>query len=580
MRNLVTLLLLLTAVPAFSISDRTIRRQAAAIGKLAQAEPPLMALDTLLQTAVAVQPYVPAEANRLYVRAKAHARKHPGVAWNARLVRLWMTLDPEGGEAALTAAGCRMRATAGLIAYHNWRGHRERAAELAVEMIRAGRVDPFDLGSALATVAALDPVQAADLFQELSRDPKSRSAIPELAARLLDALLRTAETTTLPMDSAVKRIREVFESDDYGRDAKVLITTQFELDGRKVDTKDNRSTALETLTLVDRMADEKTRKAAQQALRTRRTRFSSSIRTYTRRKAIAPDLSLDEALAQMRSWEPANERVGQLWRYMIGKPRTEDEARPMIAALIDEADRAPVNGDPFWFLQSTLNLDGRLGPPGRQWVLPPALRPDVFRAAARVGQKVDRDPERYEQLTAAMREEKVPVPAGLASAQARMRLAALRSELQTRYDFRLTSLDGAKRSLKAERGKVVVMNFWATWCGPCRKELPVLGCIYENLRKDGVEIFAITDEPMDTVKRFAASNPVSVPVLLDEGGRVFDHHRIVARPQTMVLDGTGRMVEHFTAEATEEQIRGAIAKACLASPRCDLSEQIRSRSEK
>ncbi len=115
--------------------------------------------------------------------------------------------------------------------------------------------------------------------------------------------------------------------------------------------------------------------------------------------------------------------------------------------------------------------------------------------------------------------------------------------------------------MQAERGKVVVLNFWATWCVPCRKELPAFGRVYGTIGNKRVAMFAITDEPLDTVKRFAASNPIPIPVLADERRSVIDHHGIVSLPQTFVLDRRLRTIEHFEGEVTEDQLRAAIAKA-------------------
>jgi thiol-disulfide isomerase/thioredoxin len=152
----------------------------------------------------------------------------------------------------------------------------------------------------------------------------------------------------------------------------------------------------------------------------------------------------------------------------------------MIAAYIDVALDSPAESDPFWFTQALPNLDGRLGPPGRQWVLPPDLRANVFQVAVRVGQRAGCVPEQYSSVITAMRQEKVGLQVDVPSAQARARLARLRSDLQTRYDFQLPALDGATRSPNAQRGKIVVLNCWATWCGPCRTEMPVLGRVYDS----------------------------------------------------------------------------------------------------
>lgn len=551
--RLSALVLVGASVALSAISDRAIRREAAVIGRIAQAEPPLMALDTLLETAVAVQPYTPDSAKRLYQQAQSHAKRHPEIAWTSRLVKLWMALNPANGEVALREVGTKP--LEGLMWYY--REDRERAARIARELLRDGAVRPSTFTSAIETIVAAYPGEAADLLEQASSRQDMRADLSYLAANVVDRLMRMAETEPEKFMRAVGPLRALFQREGFARDATIIVTTSFELDGRKVETSDTRTTLLELLGLMEKLADPAAREVARKAVRTRRTDYRNAPRMTANRMILA-ETPLTEALAQARAWDPPKERLGQFWRYIIAKPRTEEEAKPLIAAYIAMALDSPADNDPFWFTQALLNLDGRLGPPGKQWVLPPALRPDVFQAAARVGERAARVPEQYSSLIAAMQQEKVLVPADVPSAQARARLARLRSDLETRYDFQLPALDGGTRSLKAERGKVVVLNFWATWCGPCRAEMPVFGRVYDGGRKTGVEMFAITDEPADRVREFTSKNSVPIPVLFDRERRVFEHHRIMGLPQTIVLDQSGRVVARFHGEVSEDKLRKAI----------------------
>jgi peroxiredoxin len=551
--RVIALFLAAASLAPSAISDRAIRREAAAIGKIARSEPPLMALDTLLETAVAVLPYTPDVAKRLYAEARTHAKKHPDLAWNSRLVKIWMTLDPSGGEVALREVGSRPLES--LMSYY--RDDRERAVSIARELLGGEGIRPSTFTSAAETIVATYPAEAATLLERASRRQDLRADLAAICATVLDRLLRIAEKEPDRVRAAIRPLRALFEQKDFAADARTIVTTSFEMGGRKVETNDSVTTLVELVGLMENLMDPAAREVAQKALRTRRMNYRNAPRE-TANRSIAAETPLTEALAQAREWDPARERLGQFWRYIIAKPRTEEEARPMIAAFIEMALDAPPDNDPFWFTQALLNLDGRLGPPDKQWVLPPALRPVVFEAAARVGQRAARVPEQYSSLIAAMEREKARVPRDVPSAQARVRLARLRSDLQTRYDFQLPDLNGATRSLKAERGKIVVLNFWATWCGPCRAELPAFGRVYESLRNSGVEMFAITDEPPEHVRQFATNNPVPIPVLIDQQRRVFEHHRITGLPQTYVLDRSGRTLAHFDGEVSEETLRKAI----------------------
>ena len=93
------------------------------------------------------------------------------------------------------------------------------------------------------------------------------------------------------------------------------------------------------------------------------------------------------------------------------------------------------------------------------------------------------------------------------SIQARIALAQLDAALSDRYSFTLPSLDGQSTSLKDLRGKVVLLNFWATWCGPCRAEKPILQKVYGDLKEKGFMLLAITDEDPAIVRRFVNEIP-------------------------------------------------------------------------
>ena len=83
-------------------------------------------------------------------------------------------------------------------------------------------------------------------------------------------------------------------------------------------------------------------------------------------------------------------------------------------------------------------------------------------------------------------------------------------------DFTLKDSDGNVHQLAQYRGSVVIVNFWTTWCPPCRFELPSMERAYEQLKKEGIEILAINvGEDADTIFTFTADYPVTFPLLLD-----------------------------------------------------------------
>lgn len=124
------------------------------------------------------------------------------------------------------------------------------------------------------------------------------------------------------------------------------------------------------------------------------------------------------------------------------------------------------------------------------------------------------------------------------------------------------SLDGQTRKLSALHGQVVVVNFWATWCGPCQEELPRLSKLAENYAGKSVRFVLISiDEPKNRAKIPAVLDRLHVPLEswddadTDTMGR-FGLGDIV--PGTVILDDQGEVVARIMGEAREEDVRGAV----------------------
>jgi len=106
-------------------------------------------------------------------------------------------------------------------------------------------------------------------------------------------------------------------------------------------------------------------------------------------------------------------------------------------------------------------------------------------------------------------------------------------------DFTLQDVDGKSRSLKSMRGTPLVINFWATWCAPCRQEMPLLNDYAKKLT-GRVEFWAVNnDEASSVVQPFVASMSISFPVLLDPGGKINGLYYVQSYPNTLFIDSNG-----------------------------------------
>ncbi|WP_260292608.1 TlpA disulfide reductase family protein [Sedimenticola hydrogenitrophicus] len=114
-------------------------------------------------------------------------------------------------------------------------------------------------------------------------------------------------------------------------------------------------------------------------------------------------------------------------------------------------------------------------------------------------------------------------------------------------DFELPDRNGNRHRLADYQGRIVVVNFWSTWCIPCRIEMPALERAWKRLEPSGIVLLAIAmQDELSSVNNFLDQSPVSFPVLLDHDGKVAGEWRVVGIPVTYILDASGRIVYKAT----------------------------------
>jgi thiol-disulfide isomerase/thioredoxin len=108
--------------------------------------------------------------------------------------------------------------------------------------------------------------------------------------------------------------------------------------------------------------------------------------------------------------------------------------------------------------------------------------------------------------------------------------------------FSLANRAGGEVSLADLKGQVVMINFWASWCGPCRQEFPALDQIYAKYKPMGFTLVAINVEPEKAdAEKFLGATPVSFPILFDPDNKVSGNYGVSAMPTTVLVDRQGRV---------------------------------------
>ena len=126
-------------------------------------------------------------------------------------------------------------------------------------------------------------------------------------------------------------------------------------------------------------------------------------------------------------------------------------------------------------------------------------------------------------------------------------------------NFRLKDLQGNEHELEKARGKVVLINFWATWCGPCRREMPAIQAVYEAHHADGLEVWAVNvAEPREQVVDFVRELGLTFTVLLDGDSKASRQYRVFALPSTVFVGRDGVIKQVVIGEMSASSLDGYV----------------------
>ena len=135
-------------------------------------------------------------------------------------------------------------------------------------------------------------------------------------------------------------------------------------------------------------------------------------------------------------------------------------------------------------------------------------------------------------------------------------------------DFHLTDLDGRTQSISQYRGKIVLLNFGATWCKPCTKEMSAMQSTYDKLRDEGFTVLAINElEDDDKVREHIMQYGHTFPVLMDRDNQVANQFGVFGLPVSVFIDGQGRVQEYIKGGLlTEQTILDIVARIQKQAP--------------
>jgi peroxiredoxin len=128
-------------------------------------------------------------------------------------------------------------------------------------------------------------------------------------------------------------------------------------------------------------------------------------------------------------------------------------------------------------------------------------------------------------------------------------------------DFALKDLQGRTVRLQDLRGQVVLLDFWATWCTPCRAEMPRVDALYSEFKEKGLRVYGVNGEPEDVARAYLEKASYGYPTLVDPGMQVAQRFQVGALPTTIVIDREGKVAAYSEGANSAAHLRQMIRRA-------------------
>jgi peroxiredoxin len=414
--------------------------------------------------------------------------------------------------------------------------HTPEALSVYRQLLTQGQLQPVSANALLSRLVKQKPAEAAKLFQEMLAAAHFDTLDPYEAYGILNCAKTVAPVAAGPAAEACERVASAASAPDYGAKAKTALSATFASADGTFATTNSRDTLL--VASGSRLRDLAPDRFAVHKALFERWNLSGPL--------TVKGISFRNGNAAPRKDAPDTSAISKQMGQIRSLPTDADRAR-VILQLAGEIRALPAGLTRVNIARSlaSLSTEGDLGKEALSAVSA------TLAAALETAPASTADP--YLELASLVRFEHLPAPKSDPALDAAGALIALQNQLHQEAGFTLTALDGKTYSLASLRGHVVLLNFWATWCPPCRKEMPDMEKLYQRLQAKGLIVLAVSDEDRETVAGFEEKQKYTFPLLLDPDRKVNDSFNVEGIPKSFLFDREGKLVAQAIDMRTESQ---------------------------
>jgi peroxiredoxin len=524
------------------------------LDELAAKAPKALAIEFRMRAAEAVAARHPELAKKFVAQCVADLRAGDGWVVGDGVVQSLAQISPEDALAVLPhLAPGYTQIVIGALARA---GRTDQAIALYLDLLHRGQMRPAGASAILGPLSREDSARAVKFFEQVVAavpDPPD----PSDAAWMINSAGSIGRTAPDVAAAAIERVLKAASAPDYGELASPVILGSFAAGEKNITTTKTRDTLLLA-------AAERLRSIAPDRLDKYKGALSGwDLSGGLHLRSISYRASTPAAVpGEPRAVEnEITRRMGQI----RGKA-TDAERAQLVMEIARDIRGLPPGQGKIGAIRSlaSLSTEGALGKEALTAVA--ATMGEAIRDSFPVLIEARRPwpyGDTWIELAKLVRYERVTAPYADPALDAAGALLEVRERVEQENGFTLAGMDGKSYTLAGLKGRVVLLNFWATWCPPCRKEMPDMEKLYRELESKGLTVLAVSDEDRETVAQFLAKTPYTFPVLLDPGGKAHAAFMVEGIPKSFIFDREGRLAAQAIDMRTEAQFRELLKLAGL-----------------